>query len=336
MSDLLPRKRLPRDRAGHTDLPAETGPIVRMIPNEGFLEIYATHGTYRVQTPDNLDPDRKVPNMPWAQKKASDVGSSNPIVARVFLQAHDALDQAKLTRGNAKTLLSRLHACKEELVACEFIYLGIKKEHERIEKLIRERTVSRKGSAVECPQISDLSRLATNFLTGAKRAIQAVGEVFNDFYAPPKGNKVKNGNFGFAVKHLKKLDPSNSGYLEFLKHFEPAVKVLVELRNGQEHPEPGSMTVVENFDLGANGFVVPRWGRTPEPLRPILPEMKGAIDCLIQFAELNFFFGLMDHLDGMFPQMVVDIPVGTRDANCPIRFRLEYDLKRNSQPQESP
>jgi hypothetical protein len=113
------KKMLPRDGSGKIGLPAETGTITRMVGHDGFLEVYTTLATYRTETPDNLDPERKVPNMPWAKKKAADVGSANPIVARIFLQAHDAIKNATLTRGDTKTILSHLHSCKQELVSCE-------------------------------------------------------------------------------------------------------------------------------------------------------------------------------------------------------------------------
>ena len=148
----IPRKRSPRDGAGRMDLPSETGPIVRMIGHSGFLEVYAALGTYRIQTPDNLDPERTVPDVPWAQKKASNVGPANPIAARVFIQAHDALQQANYPKVEAQKILPHLHACKEEIIVCESAYLANKLEHDQIERLIREGAVTRKGSTIVCPQ----------------------------------------------------------------------------------------------------------------------------------------------------------------------------------------
>jgi hypothetical protein len=54
--------------------------------------------------------------------------------------------------------------------------------------------------------------------------------------------------------------------------------------------------------------------------------MEAVIPFLIEFAETNFFLGLIDHLAGKFPQKVVEILPEKRDPNCPIRFTLEFDL----------
>ncbi|MEI9962711.1 MAG: hypothetical protein WDM76_16825 [Limisphaerales bacterium] len=85
------RKRLPRDGAGSFDLPPESGALKHMMGLDGFMEIYAVRATYRVKTPDILDPSRTVPNMPWSQSLHSSAGASNPIVARIVIQLAEAL-----------------------------------------------------------------------------------------------------------------------------------------------------------------------------------------------------------------------------------------------------
>jgi hypothetical protein len=75
--------RLPRDAAGHFDLNEGTGGIIAMCSCDGFLEVYKQDLTFRIQTPETIDPDRINPHTPFVVAVTDNVGSSNPIVARV-------------------------------------------------------------------------------------------------------------------------------------------------------------------------------------------------------------------------------------------------------------
>lgn len=110
-SDVRPG-RLPRDGAGSIDFPPETGPIKRKIGFGDFMEVYTVHATYRVKTPDSLDPSRSVPNMPWAKSVQAPIGSSNPIVARIVIQLVEALGTWPLRSAKVETVKRHLHACK--------------------------------------------------------------------------------------------------------------------------------------------------------------------------------------------------------------------------------
>lgn len=210
----------------------------------GFSEtqwkLFIKESPRRVRTPDNNDPVRTNPVMPWTQGKASSAGTKNPIVARLFIQVHDTLEQCGVKRGDKGKILAQMRITKDEVLRCETALAALKREWEPVGQRIKEGGIRRSGSALECPQVHDLERYATQFVTSAKRALQAAGEVYNEFYAPPKGGMVKNGNFNFAIKHLATQQPPNSDYLAFLNENEAAVQTLVGLRNGQEHPEEAS------------------------------------------------------------------------------------------------
>ena len=45
--------------------------------------------------------------MPWTQAKASSAGTKNPIVARLFIQAHDTLEQCGVKRGDKGKILAQ-------------------------------------------------------------------------------------------------------------------------------------------------------------------------------------------------------------------------------------
>jgi hypothetical protein len=95
------------------------------------------------------------------------------------------------------------------------------------------------------PQLADLEHDATIFLTSAKRALQSIAEVLNEFY----GITIGNARFDIGEKQLKALNPVPTDLLVTLDMFTPTIKRLLDLRNFQEHTP--KKTIVENFKLTA-------------------------------------------------------------------------------------
>lgn len=104
-------KNSPRYQAGGFELKDGTGPITGMQSYGNFLEIYKKDKTFRVQTPESLDPEETNENVPWVATPVADVGSANPIVSRVFIQACDILSAAILKSDvNKDDLIVELHS----------------------------------------------------------------------------------------------------------------------------------------------------------------------------------------------------------------------------------
>src|SRR3989304_10576983 len=130
-------KKLPLTCAVSFEVKEGTGPITAMCPCGEFLEIYKVDKTFRVKTPEAIDPEKMNPNAPWVASPVDDVGSSNPIVARVLLQGHEILNSAPFEgEVNKDAVTTHLHDCKESLVA--FGEKG-KKGGAQIDKAVMER-----------------------------------------------------------------------------------------------------------------------------------------------------------------------------------------------------
>lgn len=115
------KKMLPRHQGGMVQLKGGTGAIIKMIGVNDYLEIYKVDRTFRMQTPENLDPEETVPDMPWVVSEVPEIGCGSPIVTRVFIQTAEAIKD-KTFKGNAdsKRLVNLAHSCKEELVVSGF------------------------------------------------------------------------------------------------------------------------------------------------------------------------------------------------------------------------
>jgi hypothetical protein len=322
---------LPRDGAGSFSFPPGAGAIKHMLGLDGFMEIYTVHATYRVKTPDHLDPSRSIPDMPWSQSAHGMVGASNPIVARILIQSVEALKNWPLRNGNAENIKRHLHACKEEAIICEAAYNKLKPTYDAAVAQVKERKLNIQRNMVECPSISNLRDEATAFLTSAKRALQSVGEVFNQFYVPDgKKPMVSNANFSFAIARLESSQMGNKDFLDYLKKVESVTKRFVDLRNGLEHQNEKDFTAIENFQLTPKGISSPSWRRNSLAVEgPVLEEMHFFIQFLIEFCENVFFVGLLDNIAPNFSLgfQVEQLADDKIDPECPVRFRLQPLLK---------
>ncbi|MCL9682574.1 type II toxin-antitoxin system RelE/ParE family toxin [Legionella maioricensis] len=56
--------------------------------------MYKVDKTYRVQSPESIDPEQTNPNAMWVITPISDVGSQSPIVSRILLQGSEILKAA--------------------------------------------------------------------------------------------------------------------------------------------------------------------------------------------------------------------------------------------------
>ena len=291
----------------------------------GFMEIYKIDRTFQAQAPENIDPARTRPDVPWAWRVSDDVGCLNPIVARVFIQCAEALNNKKLRRGDAERIKQALHATKTELRNCEKSFRRLAVENDKIVQSIKEAggIHIEKRVVNDLPQIANLTDDATLFIACAKRALQHIAEVLNEFY----GITISNARFDKGKTQLKTLTPTPQGQLDILDLFTATIERVLNLRNFLDHTP--KKTIIENFHLTATAIQPPMWRVDPEPAVPILPEMRDTIGGLVGFAEISFFHGLMDNLDpppGPFAYVIQEIPEADWDKNCPIRFRCELQF----------
>jgi hypothetical protein len=115
-----PKKRLPRDAAGSFELEGGTGGITAMCSCREFLEVYKEDVTFRIRTPESIDPDRTNPNAGFVAAMTDTVGSASLAVARILLQGCEIFEAAALTRTVDKSaVIQALHSCKEAVVVCE-------------------------------------------------------------------------------------------------------------------------------------------------------------------------------------------------------------------------
>ena len=165
---------MPRDGAGKIDLIGGTGPLMHMVGLPAFMEFFKIDTTFQSQSPDCIDPDRTKPDVPWAWRISDDAGYSNEIIARVFIQCAEALNNKTLKRGDENKIKIALHTCKEDLRNCERTLNRLLIENKSIEQTIKASGGIKVENGVvnNLPLIRNLENEAAIFLTGSKRALQ--------------------------------------------------------------------------------------------------------------------------------------------------------------------
>lgn len=326
-------KNAPRYRAGHGDFTGGTGGITQMCPCGDFLEIYKVDKTFRIYTPETLDPEETDPNMHWMSKPVADVGSANKVVARVFIQACEALKNTPLRSTiNKDEILRCMHRCKELLLVCEDKEKVVCRETERIYEILRKEELKREGyHFVDFPQIDRLEEHCAAFLSNAKLTIQTLAELINIFYE----TTFDGPRFDKVVKWSEKKLRHNEGFATYLKRIQGSVKYIVDLRNAQEHPKKDWKLVIENFTLKpGNQIAPPLWHVTNEKSELIHSSMKAIVDFLLGVTEAVFLHCVMDNISSSFPYIVREVPDTSVDPKCPIKYYVEPHitiLKQESQ-----
>jgi len=327
--------RLPHDSPGSVNLHGGTGDITGMCSCGDFIEVYKEGMTFRVKTPESIDPGRTNPNTPFVPAITDNVGSSSPAVARVLLQGRDILEAAGLDQKiNKAAVVEDLHACKEALIVCEKAARRVASHIDGISEEIRAHGIKRQaqGTALNAlPQVPDLEADATAFLIHAKRAIHSICRLPSRFLSIP----AKDNNFDALAKRLAAAIGTQSPVTEFVQVHAPGVRHLIELRNLQEHPGP-RRTVIENFAVLPNGSIsVPMWHVSDERPLSIRDEMLVSAGFLVDMAEHVLIRLVMHVIDQRIPFVIEEIDAAQVNPKVPIKYRLSIDLSR-LQPAEAP
>ena len=311
------------------ELTEGTGGILSMCPCDDFLEIYKEDVTFRFETPETIDPERTNPNAPFVAAVSDRVGCADPIVARVLLQGRDIVDSGFFAEPvDKKAVIRTLHGIKEALVAGRKAAVSVNASVNQIASVVEEKGIARDRpgrSLPSVPQVPDLDVLATQFLISAKRAIKgicALVPIFMDVERP-------DSNFDHLGDRLEKKLGLDAPIVRFVRDHAEGIRYLIELRNGQEHPQPGLTTRIDNVRIQPDGSArAPMWYRTGETPRPVHKEMVAGIDLLVEVSEWMLIFLVDERLDVRWPWAIEELDTKSINPKMPIRYRLTIDASR--------
>jgi len=320
----------PRDGGGSFKVPAtKEGAIQRLVPLGDHMEIYSPEETFRMQTPESIDPGRTNPNAMFVNVKIADVGSSSPIVARTLLMAGDMLNDRSILKDDEcrVTALKLMHRIKNSLLHCEQASNAlVESVHAQCENFGRTEQAANSRTYSNFPIVADLEAKVTAFLIPARRVITDVCQIPQHFW--------KLGSTHSSLDHLldKELSPllgAEHQMVRWFRKMSPAITRIVDLRNGQEHvtTTKGRPLITKNFELlPTNQVHVPAWYLDGDVPRSIAEQMPRMVDQLLQFAETMFVACISANLP-VFPPMILQVNEKP-DPLCPISYTLIIDASR--------
>ncbi|WP_250454483.1 hypothetical protein [Caballeronia sp. ATUFL_M2_KS44] len=325
----------PRDAAGSFKVPAtKDGAIQRLVPLGDHMEIYTPEETFRMQTPESIDPGRTNPNTMFVNVKIADVGSSSPFVARTLLMAHDMLKDRTILQDDERrlTALKLVHRIKASLLHCdrasdELIRLvnAQCENFEQTEQAASSRTYT------NFPIVPDLDAKVTAFLIPARRVITDICQIPQFFW---KLSGTHSSLDYLLDKEIAPLLGEDHHMVQWFRKMIPGITRIVNFRNGQEHAgtTKGLSLVTRNFEmLPTNEVHIPVWHLEGERPSPIAEEMPRMVNLLLHFAE-TMLVACVDANLPTFPPMIVQ-PIEKPDPLCPICYELIIDASRLSFPE---
>lgn len=329
----------PRDSAGSFRVPsAKTDAIVEMCPLTGFMEIYTPTETFKLQTPESIDPERTNPNAPWVNVKTHDVGSTSPYVARTLITASRLLHPlGNHDEQRHSAVLELMHGIKETLLQCAAASDAFCRSVEEAASALDSSGYKKAAgaNALEVfPVVQDLNGKSTAFLISARRLITEVCRIPALFLPMERSHS--------SLEHLLEKDlyrrlGEEHGLVKFLEPFIPGTKRLIELRNGQEHATTtkGRALEVHNFEHVPSGQVRhPVWFLQGDEPEDIYTTMKSVPDFLVNLAE-GMFVGALHETLPKWPPFFIS-PIDEPDPQCPVRYHMDIDISALSLKENEP
>ncbi|ATU92893.1 hypothetical protein [Phyllobacterium zundukense] len=268
--------------------------------------------------------------MAFRTQKVSDVGTTNPIVARLGIQTGELLNWSGLDKAQNEAI-AELYITKltPRLVRCDkrisTINNKLNKDIARVDKHIQK-----DPRVSEIPYVVDLEGDVQDFLYEAKNYLRDLLGLFRVAYgckltdasafAAMKGKGDSNlvkwaiATFGESDHLVRGLRSNNDWMAE-----------LIRRRNAYEHPGENSGTLtIHNVRIDHRGLVPPRWERTDIPESDIVDEMTICVANLLNVAE-ELLANLVMRTCRFKVVHICEIPNDQRDPARPVRLRMSLN-----------
>lgn len=255
--------------------------------------------------------------------KMSDVGTSNPIVARLSIQTNELIRLFPLTdkQKNDVNGLLGMDIC-ERLISCYKIFTKLQDELEKVNQTNKDEYF--KGNAVYTPAVMDLRNMCENFLYQSKSTLRDLLGIFKIFFNKDFSKARYDMVYEWACKKFGDQD----SLTKILKEDHDLwIKRIISMRNAIEHPGgySGYLNIKNITLINKNQppyFNAPSWCLNDEEESPILTDMATFIENTIGLCEDLLVILLGKLPNGNLPLIFVKIPVEQRNPDCPVRLKV--------------
>lgn len=302
-----------------------------MVSCGDFLEIYKKDKTFRVITPDTVDPGRTNPKAPWVISPVSNFGSGHSIVARVFIQSVEMLRIGKFSKvDDSAPVIRHLHSCKETLLQCHSVASEIVANIDTLENEVNSSGLDRgddERAINPFPVVENLERDCSEFLVQANRAIRQISSIPHQLLELDR----PDNNFDRLARSLSSLLGESTPFPTYVRKHCSQIRYLVNLRNFDEHPGE-RRTVVKNLHVLPNGNIhaptISLEGGDSSQEYFLSSMLVSVVEYLTDVAEHVVVHSVLNGLRPNLPFAVQQIPDSEIDESKPVRLRLAIDLDK--------
>ncbi len=261
--------------------------------------------------------------MDFEIKKLSDVGTSNPIIARLSIQTNDLVKMFPLTDKQKEDIFGLFGMkVRNRLVSCYKILSKLQDELKKVNETDKNKYF--KDNAVYTPSVMDLRYMCESFLYEAKSTLRDILGIFDIFY----NKKFPEAHYNKAYKWAKEKFGEDDSLTKMLKDDHDSwIQEMIFKRNAVEHPGGNSGYInIDDIKLISKEnppyFEAPKWYRNNDKSSPIHADMAVFIENTLELCE-DLLVILLEKLPkGDLPLVIVEIPHEQRDAGCPVRLKV--------------
>ncbi|OJF68045.1 hypothetical protein BK026_04210 [Alteromonas sp. V450] len=274
--------------------------------------------------------------MSFVLKQLADVGSANPIVARLSLQFSSILDFYQLDDEFKKAICGILHDdIQKRLISCDKIATEIVSEIETAITALQESGLKTQsaGRVIEFPHILNLEVRLASYLYNAKSCLRDALKIYNKFF----GSTFTEARFDNAICWAKKEFGENDPIVKFLKKDHDLwIHKVVKMRNAAEHPGGHSGHLhIKNFEVDTTStpplIHEPLWYLNDEQPTPIRGDLHVFVNNILELTE-DIVLSALSKQEKPESGSILEIPEVQRREEAPIRFRigLEQEFESNN------
>jgi hypothetical protein len=285
--------------------------VQQMIALNKRLFVFSTKKIFRIQTADDIDPDRTAADTRHSYQEIYSIGCSNSFVARTIIQAKQIIDGVILAPELSKSLvLEAIWDAAEQLLRCENAYSQIYNETMSLVATCDELVEAYKAKPAipSLPQVPELEERVGSFLGSGKRCLEKTHALLGIFYGSPD----HGANFRSYREWMAANRSNSQTVLKLLDDDKDWIRFIAEARNALpvNHAREKFMLEIQNFKLQpGNKFSGPSWrydlsdrgGPVQEYWSDIIKDMDTHMHNMLTFLEEIYILCILDRCDQRLP-----------------------------------
>lgn len=264
--------------------------------------------------------------MGFILKRVSDVGSCNPIVARLSLQFAELIEFYNLDESKKESIIELLTGdIQKRLLSCHKEALEVTNEISDALNKIKENglPIQSGGRVIESPHIIRLEERIESYLYNAKSCLRDVLKVYNILF----DTNFTEARYDKAIQWATEKFGENDGITKFLTtDHDHWIHQLVKMRNAVEHPGGYSGHLhIQNFEIvtsnGKKGITEPTWNLNDDVATLIRKDLFVFVENILELIE-DVVISALEKFGKSPILAIIEIPKDKRREEAPIRFRM--------------